>query len=125
MDSKNRTYSWLKRITRVLLSCAICLISCKKDNRVPKEILPLEEMAELLTDIYVLAAKVEKLNVSPDSTKKVYDFLERELLKEYGISDSLYLESYNYYLNDLNRMTKIHDIVIDTLSLRGRLKEIK
>lgn len=81
----------------------------------------MEQVASFLKDVYKLEAKVKELRLSDDSTKKVFAYYEKQLLTKHQLSDSLYRESFKYYMDDIEGMTRIYEIIADSLSLEERL----
>lgn len=81
-------------------------------------------MTEILAQIHLLESKVERLGLPSDSALQVYRYYEQELFCHQGWNDSLYLTSYQYYLHDLERMEKIYEGVVDSLSLWQRLERL-
>ncbi|UXX79048.1 DUF4296 domain-containing protein [Reichenbachiella carrageenanivorans] len=88
--------------------------SSTKDQQ---EIIPSATMVELLIDIHILEARVDKLRLSNDSAYAVYNTLERELFEKRGVDKPQYEVSYQYYLSNPILLDKIYTIVVDSLNV--------
>ncbi len=69
----------------------------------------------------MLETKVKNLNLEKDSAKVVFDYYENKLYKKHDMNDSLYRESFKYYMDDIKGLTRIYEIMADSLSLEERL----
>lgn len=102
----------------ILLSCMVC---SKKKPTNPKDLYSVEQVAIFLKDLYVLEAQIKDLKLSPDSTKIVFEHYEKELLAKHNLEDSLYRKSFLYYMDDVPGLTRVYEIIADSLSLEERL----
>ena len=98
----------------------VSLAGCTKDTSVPDYVIPKEKMVPFLIDIHLAEAKIKVLKLEYDSSIAFYRKLEDEVYKKHQINDSIYMESYNYYLNQPELMVEIYGQVIDSLSLREK-----
>lgn len=69
----------------------------------------------------MLETKVKNLNLKKDSAQVVFDYYEDKLYKKHIMNDSLYRESFKYYMEELKGLTRIYEIMADSLSLEERL----
>ena len=81
----------------------------------------MEQVAVFLKDLYLLEQKVKDLRLEDDSAKIVFDYYEQKLYEKHHMQDSLYRESFKYYMDDIRGLTKIYEIIADSLSLEERL----
>jgi len=81
----------------------------------------MEQVAVFLKDLYLLEQKVKELKISNDSAKIVFAYYEAKLFEEHNMTDSLYRESFEYYMDDIKGLTRIYEIIADSLSLEERL----
>jgi len=81
----------------------------------------MEQVAVFLKDLYLLEQKVKDLKIGDDSAKVVFAYYEQKLFEKHGMEDSLYRESFTYYMDDIRGLTKIYEIIADSLSLEQRL----
>ncbi len=102
----------------MLLTCMVC---SKKKPQNPKGLYTMEQVAVFLKDLYILEAQIKDLRLSLDSTKIVFEHYEKELLKKHNLEDSLYRKSFLYYMDDVPGLTKVYEIIADSLSLEERL----
>jgi hypothetical protein len=94
--------------------------SCGQE-RLPKEVLGEEEMISFLIDLHLAEAGVQNLRLKADSSKEVFSVENKYLLMKHNITDSLFLNSYNYYLANPNKLEIIYSAVVDSISLRQSL----
>ena len=108
---------------KVFLILALFLsISCSSDKRKkPKNLYTIEQMASFLKDLYVLETKVKALKLNEDSTKVVFSIYEKKLYEKHHMDDSTYRQSFRYYMDDIEALSKIYEIIGDSLSLEERL----
>ncbi len=81
----------------------------------------MEQVAVFLKDLYMLETRVKELKLTNDSTKVIFAFYEKKLFEEHQMEDSLYRESFKYYMDDIKGLTHIYEIIADSLSLEERL----
>jgi len=91
---------------------------------VPAHLLTEQEMIGMLVDVHIAEAKIRELGVPRDSSRKLFRRIERDLFKKYQVNDSIYVASFQFYLNTPDRMVEIYSAVVDSLSLRQKLKNI-
>jgi len=108
-----------------LILILVTLGACSnEDKKPPKGIYDTQQIAVFLKDLYILEMKVKELRLSEDSTKKVFAYYEQELYKKHNLSDSIYHESFKHYINDIQGLSKIYEIVVDSLSLEERIETV-
>ncbi|NJN28731.1 MAG: DUF4296 domain-containing protein [Cyclobacteriaceae bacterium] len=110
----------MKKVFLILLICT-CTFCSKKKAVNPKGLYPMEQVAVFLKDLYLLETKVKELKVSNDSAKVLFDYYEKQLLEKHDMNDSLYRKSFEYYIDDIRGLTRIYEIIADSLSLEERL----
>ncbi|MDZ7607331.1 MAG: DUF4296 domain-containing protein [Cyclobacteriaceae bacterium] len=109
-----------------LTVCVALLLSCtSQDDRPPAGLYDTQQIAAFLKDLYILEMKVKELRLTDDSTKKVFAYYEQELFAKHNMSDSIYRESFKYYMDDIKGLSKIYEIIADSLSLEERIETIK
>lgn len=82
-----------------------------------KDVISSETMAELLIDIHILEARVDKLRLANDSAFKVFNTLQREVFEKHEVDKTEYEESYRYYLSNPALLDKIYNVVVDSLNV--------
>ncbi|MEQ8548362.1 MAG: DUF4296 domain-containing protein [Cyclobacteriaceae bacterium] len=83
------------------------------------------EMVNLLIDVHLLEAKVQKLYLTKDSAVQVYNYFEKKLLEQHDVNDSVYNLSLNFYLKEIGEFKTIYDQVVDSLLARQVAKDMK
>jgi ADP-glucose pyrophosphorylase len=91
------------------------LVGCIKESRPPEGLIPKEKMISFLIDLLT--------RMNKDSIRAFFPEVEQRLFEKHGIDDSLYMISFNYYLQEVELMEEIYSAVVDSLSLRERLNE--
>ena len=92
-----------------------------KKAKNPKGLYSMEQVAVFLKDLYVLEQKIKELRLTGDSAKIVFAYYEAKLYEEHNMTDSLYRKSFEYYMDDIKGLTRIYEIIADSLSLEERL----
>ena len=105
--------SFLGIIILVAVSCSF--------NQQPKSIMDEQDMINYLIDLHIAEAAVQNLRLKADSAKIVFAAQEKYLLNEHHITDSIFIDSYNYYLQRPIKLEDIYSAVIDSISLRQSL----
>jgi hypothetical protein len=95
-------------------------ISCSSD-RPPKYIMNEQDMINYLIDLHIAEAAVQNLRLKTDSAKIVFAAKEKHLLKEHNVTDSIFINSYNYYLDHPLKLEDIYAAVVDSISLKQSL----
>lgn len=90
---------------------------CRQGSQ-PTGVLPPEEMARIMVELYLAEARLTDQMMEKDSARKYFFPFEQKLLEKYGLPDSVILKSYQYYVDHPAEFESIYDSVIDTLSLR-------
>lgn len=114
-----------------VVTILILLTSCDNDSTLaepPPQLLSQQEMVSFLVDLHLAEAKMNYIEVrDSDSLEIVFRNYEKHLLNQHGFSDSVYLQSYEYYLDHMELMDKIYSDVVDSLSVMNsqlKAKEI-
>ena len=94
------------------------LLSCKKTNDAPQNILSKDQMADWMISLYLAEARTALLLMNQDSAYKLFLPYQDSLMRQKGIQDSVLRKSYDYYLKNPGELESIYDAVIDSLSLR-------
>ena len=103
---------------RFLLILTFFLIfSCKNRDYENDLYLPKDKMINILIEIHLLEEKVNQLNYSEDSLRNIYELFEKEIFKNYSVSDEEYRKSFSYYFFDPKQLDEIYQSVIDSLNI--------
>ncbi len=102
--------------TTVLFLLASFFYACSPTD-VPDNLIPQEEMIEVLTETHLLEARVGRLSVNTyDSARVAFVYLHDELLEEHGVDSLIYAESYNYYGRNPKNFAEMYQKVEDKLT---------
>ena len=103
---------------RIFLFLTFFLIfSCKNDAIDNKKYISKEKMVKILIDIHLIEEKVNQLNFSKDSSKVMFDMLEKEIFQKYNLTDEDYRKSYSHYFFNPKELDDIYQSVIDSLNV--------
>ncbi len=105
------------------LIAILIIVSCTQKNDVPKGVIPPEKMANILSEIYTAEHKASNIGLKFDSSKIVMRHYELKIFDENNTNDSIYKQSFAYYLENPSKLESVYDIVIDSLSLREQVLE--
>ena len=81
----------------------------------------MEQVAVFMKDIYILQEQIKELKLSDDSSRIIFDHYEQDLFKKHNFDDSVYKESFKYYMDDVEGLARIYEIIADSLSLEEKL----
>jgi hypothetical protein len=108
------------------IALATIIVACAKKQEKPEGLLSQSEMVAFLIDMHIAEARITDLSVRRDSAVFLFEVMEDSLFKKHNIAhDSIYLASYEYYINNVGEMEKIYSAVVDSLSLRERLSKME
>lgn len=106
----------------ILFIISLACFSCAKNKpEVPEELIPKEKMVEIIMDVYIAESRVNNFYLEKDSAENLYAEFEKRVFEKHEVSETTYIESYKYYLDDLKAMDEIYGALVDSLSLRERL----
>ena len=114
----------MKKVFLILIIC-LCTFCTKRKVENPQDLYSMEQVAVFLKDLYKLETKMKELKLTKDSTKIVFNYYENKLYAKHNLTDSLYRESFKYYMADIKGLTRIYEIIADSLSLEERLSTAK
>ena len=96
----------------------LLLFSCQTSERKPGDVLTKNEMVKVLSEIYILEEKANRLALPSDSAQQVFEALRQKFFESTGIQDSLFKKSFDYYMDRPQQMEEIYTILVDSLQLR-------
>ncbi|HBK88373.1 MAG: DUF4296 domain-containing protein [Cyclobacteriaceae bacterium] len=106
------------KLSFLLVILLLLPLSCKKDEKLPPGVMTREEMVKWMIPIYLAEARTQLLNLNRDSAYRIFIPLQDSLKRSSGIQDSVFVKSYQYYLDHSPELEAVYDAVIDSLSLR-------
>ncbi len=83
-----------------------------------------EQMVNYLIQLHIAEAQVQNLRLRKDSSEIVFNIYEKYLLSESGLSDSLFVNSYNHYLQYPEQLEAIYEVVVDSISVRKSKEDV-
>lgn len=102
------------------------LISCVGEPTPPGDVIGIKTMAQILADIHLTEAKVNRLSFQAyDSTRVVYLEYERRIMAKYKVDTARYKASYQFYVQNPELMVKIYDETLNILDEKKKNKQIK
>jgi hypothetical protein len=72
-------------------------------------------MVSVLIDIQLAEGKVSSFPISYDSSQVLYSLLEKDIFSKHRVTDSVFIMSMEYYLEDAEKMDRMYARVIDSL----------
>lgn len=103
----------------------VIAVSCGSGGKPPEGILTQEEMVYALTHIYIAEEKVKSMNLSMDSSRQVFDSIEKRVLNKWAINDSLVKKSIDYYMEHPKELEQIYATLVDSLNLMEQRATVK
>ena len=98
----------------------LAVVSCGGSEK-PEQLLDREQMVAYLIDLHLTEAAITNIREKPDSAKYLFRIFEEDLQKQHNITDTAFVASYNYYLQNPDELQIIYTAVVDSLSLRQSL----
>lgn len=99
----------------------IFIFGCSVKEKPPEGLMTQQQMINFLIDLQIVEAKIYTSRFPRDSIKFFFPDIEKELFRRHGIQDTTYFKSYQYYLENIEKMEIIYSAVVDSLSLRERM----
>jgi len=103
-------------MTAGLLTLLLVTTCCQPDR--PKGVLTEREMVRVLTRIYLAEEKISRASIHYDSVKRILPYFREQIFEDVGVEDSVFRESWNYYLDHPDRLEAIYTALIDSLNLK-------
>lgn len=75
-------------------------------------------MVQILADVHIAEARIENYVLYPDTALMVFNKEQKQILDNHGVAEEEFRKTYRYYLNNLAKMDKLYEIILDTLSVR-------
>ena len=112
-----------------ILMCIAVSTACTNDRTLserPASLLNHQEMVSFLVDLHLAEAKMNYIEVGKtDSLEVVFRNYEKYLMNQHGFTDSVYLQSYEYYLDHMELLDEIYSDVVDSLSVMNSREKAK
>lgn len=118
-----------RRVFAIIFS--FMLLACNNDEMVefvqkPAQLLTKDQMVAFLVDLHLAEAKISYAGVGrADSTEQMFRNYEAYLFEKHNITDSVYYQSYEYYLAHMEQLDEIYASVVDSLSVLNTMEKIE
>ena len=106
---------------KVFLALLVLLGCGKEQEDLPPNLLSQEQMVAFLIDTHMIEGQLQAARIDRDSAGAVYQGIEADLYEKHQIDSQQFVESYHYYLANVEQLSDIYDAVIDSLSLREKV----
>lgn len=74
----------------------------------PKDLIPQDDMVQIIADIKLLETKVDHFYLrNMDSSRVAFRILQQDIFKKYETDSTHYNQSYSFYLQDKKKMVDI------------------
>lgn len=108
------------------LTISVLSSACQEEPEVPKGTISEAKMADILTDIHLLEARIGRLNLtSLDSSTIVTEHLKQKIFKKYTTDSAAYNRSYQFYSTNPAFLERIYADVVKKLETRQKKKNYK
>lgn len=88
------------------------------------EIMSEDAMVDYLIELHIAEAQIQNLRLRKDSAEYVFEVYEKHLLEKNGITDTLFARSYNFYLQNSDKLENIYESVVDSISVRKSVDDV-
>ena len=82
-------------------------------------------MVQIMADVHTAEARIESNLTYPDTAMMTFNHAKSLILKQHGVTEQQFRDTYDYYLEHLGEMDKLYEVIIDTLSVRESKVKIK
>lgn len=96
---------------------SLVLVSCGKNDDVPEDLIPKEQLVPLMLDIYLAEVKLSNLKIIRDTAVSIFDTYEGYLFEKHDIEKERYMESMTYYYDHTDQLELIYEALLDTLTV--------
>ena len=100
----------------ILLTALAWMTSCGEKR--PEGILSKQQMVQIMEEIYIAEEKVNHLALPRDSAKGVAASMTAKVFEEAAVNDTIFRQSFDYYMERPQEMELIYTALVDTLQLR-------
>lgn len=87
--------------------------------------IPEGKMVRILADIHTTEATIETKVIYPDTALMVFNKEQEEIFRQHKVTKEQFEKSYDYYLEHLQEMDKLYEMVVDTLVMRESKVQVK
>jgi hypothetical protein len=106
----------------LVLGALSILSSCQQEEK--QRILSHNEMVTVMSEIYIIEDKINRLSLEPDSSRKIFERMKIKVEEKTGVSDSVFQRSMKYYRERPAELEKIYTALVDSLNLKEQTAPI-
>lgn len=100
----------------IIVMIGFTFSSCKKEEKT-LGVLSEQEFKRVIIELYLAESRLNSRSLSRDSALKLFKPFEEKYLGKMGIQDSTLKKTYQYYFDHPDKLERVYDAVIDSLSL--------
>ena len=101
---------------KLIIIFSIIISSCSQDDSEgPK--LSKDQMVNIMIEIHLAEGKVSQTRMPLDSSLSYFLYMQREIFKRNQVDSADYVQSMNYYSENIKELDKIYEAVLDSLNL--------
>ena len=108
-----------------ILLLVFVLISCSEKKEIPKDLIPEDKMALIITDLELLESTYNLRLIRVTDRDERMDRYNAEIMSHYGITAQQFETSYNYYEKDPVYLEAIYEKVFERLEKMQTEEETK
>jgi len=101
-----------------IITSFVIFSSCSSKERVPEGVLTKDQMVNVLIELHIAEEKVNQLKLPIDSSKTLAAVMKDKVLEKTNVEDTVFEDSFNYYLDRPKEMEQIYTAIVDSLQLR-------
>lgn len=100
----------------VLIILSIVIVSCNNTNDPPKNLIPHDKMALIITDLTLLEATYNTKLIRIDNKKELMQKYSNEIFEKHQVTEDTFDKSYDYYINNSEEFELILELVFEELN---------
>ena len=104
----------------ILLGMMIIVLSACGKRKRPEGILSEKQMVNVMTELYLVEEKANRLPVPQDSIKRIFPLFSAKTFEKVGVPDTVFRKSLDYYMSEPEKLENIYTILVDSLNLKAQ-----
>ena len=98
-------------------------VGCVPEPEQPIDLIPRAQMVDMLIQIHLLEAKMNKVpKRTDDSVKYVFEHYQKFIFEDFDVDSAQYRRSITYYMDNPGEFIPVYQAVVDSLALRAKNK---
>lgn len=110
-----------KIIIYSLFSSILLFVSCSSKNKFgekkPKNLISEEKMKKIMSEMMLLETAIQLKYPDPYTSKKIIRLRGNKLLNSFNVDSLSYVESFNYYASDKDKMEEIYNHIVEDYNI--------